>query len=183
MISLFWGRAPLKKQFLYWIELNFEAYIWSFFQGGKRWLLLACCLPAPCSSLLLLAACCSYHWNIFRFTWSGEGRREGCGAVGELRHTEGLHWQLFKAHHAACELGWCLGCHTISGDLFKGVLIRVSVAKLIYIILILIYVLLRYVKIGGTGPKSIWKHIFSEQKSVLWGVGRGGWVEGYPVPV
>ena len=56
------------------IALIFKAYICSFFQGGKRWLLLACyclpaaacllaccCLPAACCCcclLLLAAACC-----------------------------------------------------------------------------------------------------------------------------
>ena len=162
------GALHLEKK-MYWIEF-WRLYLIILSRGQTlvaACLLLACCSPAPFCSLLLLAACCSYHYiNIFGFTWSGEGRREDCGAVGELGHTKGLHRQLFKAHHAACELGWCLGCHgwcelspqdnpypsvfffeTISGDLFKGVLIRVSVAKLIYIILILIYVLLHFITI------------------------------------
>ena len=34
------------KKFNLCIALIFKTYTWSFFQGGKRWLLLACCLPA-----------------------------------------------------------------------------------------------------------------------------------------
>ena len=62
------GRAPGKSS-IFSIALIFKAYICSFIQGGKRWLLLACCclpaaacllacLPAACCLLLLLAAAC-----------------------------------------------------------------------------------------------------------------------------
>ena len=53
------GAVRLEKVYYFCIALIFKTYMRSFFQGGKRWLLLACCSLVAClpACLPLLLAC------------------------------------------------------------------------------------------------------------------------------